>query len=159
MEASRTGFKRGLDSGSGWKAGLRSAGRRKTTRPGFSRWSDRFFHATSPGILAGIFRLDFFPENGMRNATSFSKPLSSRCQDRLQLWRVPHKQALKILLAFGPEQNRYRFALARDDYRTFPGGLHVFDKIGGDFVFSCNFHSSTCSPAIKRRLPSFTPMA
>jgi len=95
----------------------------------------------------------------MGNAAPFLKPLSSGFQDQLQSRRVPHEQAIHILLGLGAKQDRYRFALARHDNWTFLGGLHVFRKMGGDFSFSCNLHSSTSSPPIRRQLPSFTPMA
>src|SRR5262245_56443454 len=77
--------------------------------------SDVLSCATAPSALAGVLRFDFLPERFMGNAASFSKPLPGGFQNRLQLGGVTHKQPLNIVLALGPEQDRYRFALPGHD--------------------------------------------
>src|SRR5262245_16891552 len=106
-----------------------------------------------------VFFFDLFPERVVRYAASLTKAFASGFQNRLQLRRVPHQQALKIVLAVGPEYHRDRLALARHDDRPFLGCFHVLRKVCGDFFFSCHFHSSTSSPPTGSRLPSLTPMA
>src|SRR5438093_1276148 len=46
--------------------------------------------------LAGIFRFHLAPELFMRNAAPFSKAPAGGFQDRLQLRRVAHEQALQV---------------------------------------------------------------
>jgi hypothetical protein len=72
---------------------------------------------------------------------------------------VAHQQALQFIVVLGPEQHSDRLPFARYDNGAGLGCLHVFRKVGGDFTLACDFHSSISFPAIKSRLPSFTPTA
>lgn len=115
--------------------------------------------ASSLWALVSSFGCNLVPKFFMRDAATFSESLSRGLQNRLESFGVPHQKPFEVVLPFGLKQYCDGFAVLRHDDRPILAGLEIVGKIRSDLLLSCNFHSSTSSPAIKSRLPSFTPMA